>query len=110
MRQKLQIARALIRNPRILIFDDAISGFDVDSEIKLYDALEDISIGRTVIIVSSRLWHLRLCNKIYVLQNGGISQEGEFNDLVNKEGFFKETYVKQIGILGINNSITKKAI
>ena len=110
MRQKLQIARALIRNPRILIFDDAISGFDVDSEIKLYDALEDISIGRTVIIVSSRLWHLRLCNKIYVIQNGGISQEGEFNDLVNKEGFFKDTYVKQIGILGINKSITKKVI
>mgnify|MGYP003313375043 CR=1 FL=1 len=68
MRQKLQIARALIRNPRILIFDDAISGFDVDSEIKLYDALEDISVGRTVIIVSSRLWpvsytHLTLPTK-----------------------------------------------
>ena len=108
MRQKLQIARALIRNPRILIFDDAISGFDVDSEIKLYDALEDISVGRTVIIVSSRLWHLRLCNKIYVIQNRGILQEGEFNDLVNKEGFFKDTYTKQIGILGINKLNTKR--
>ena len=65
MRQKFAIARALIRNPRILILDDAISGFDVESEIKLYDALPDIALGRTVIIVSNRVSHLRLCNKIF---------------------------------------------
>ena len=70
LRQKFAIARALIRNPRILILDDAMSGFDVDSEIKLYDALPDISLGRTVIIVSNRLYQLRLCNKIFVLNNG----------------------------------------
>ena len=51
----------------IITIDDAISGFDVDSEIKLYDALGDIAVGRTVIIVSNRLWHLRLCNKIFVV-------------------------------------------
>ena len=48
LRQKFAIARALIRNPRILILDDAMSGFDVDSEIKLYDGLPDIALGRTV--------------------------------------------------------------
>ena len=101
MRQKLQIARALIRNPRILIFDDAISGFDVDSEIKLYDALNDISVGRTVIFVSSRVWHLKLCNKIFVIENGTISQEGNFENLSNQDGFFKNTFSKQIGILGV---------
>ncbi len=100
MRQKLQIARALIRNPRVLIFDDAISGFDVDSEIKLYDALTDISVGRTVIIISSRLWHLRLCNKVFVLEKGTVSQEGSFEDLIKVSGFFKDTYQKQIGIMG----------
>ena len=68
LRQKFAIARALIRNPRILILDDAISGFDIDSEIKLYDALPDIALGRTVIIVSNRLYHLRLCNKVFVLE------------------------------------------
>ena len=99
MRQKLQIARALIRNPRILIFDDAISGFDVDSEIKLYDSLTDISVGRTVIIVSSRLWHLRLCNKIFVLEKGTISQDGSFEELSQKPGFFKDTLVKQVGMI-----------
>ena len=110
MRQKLQIARALIRNPRILIFDDAISGFDVDSEIKLYDALEDISVGRTVIIVSSRLWHLRLCNKIFVLEKSTISQEGGFEELLNQTGFFRDTYYKQIDMLGVHQQKIKKAI
>ena len=110
MRQKLQIARALIRNPRILIFDDAISGFDVDSEIKLYDALEDIAVGRTVIIVSSRLWHLRLCNKIFVLEKSTISQEGGFEELLNQSGFFRDTYYKQIDMLGVHQQKIKKAI
>ena len=103
MRQKLAIARALIRNPRILILDDAISGFDVDSEIKLYDALPDISVGRTLIIISNRLWHLRLCNKVLVLDDGKISQNGTFEELQGNEGFFKEQYEKQMNMISSNN-------
>jgi len=111
LRQKFAIARALIRNPRILILDDAISGFDVDSEIKLYDALADIAVGRTVIIVSNRLWHLRLCNKIFVLESGKISQEGSFENLKTVPGFFGETHDKQMSILGLDpsNKKVKKA-
>ena len=112
LRQKFAIARALIRNPRILILDDAMSGFDVDSEIKLYDALPDISLGRTVIIVSNRLYHLRLCNKIFVLNNGKISQQGSFENLKLEPGFFKDTFEKQTSILGVTNSnkTLKKAV
>ena len=112
MRQKFAIARALIRNPRILILDDAMSGFDVDSEIKLYDGLPDIALGRTVDIVSNRIYHLRLCNKIFVLDNGKISQEGTFENLKNEPGFFSETYKKQTSILGESptNKILKKAV
>ncbi len=105
LRQKLAIARALIRNPRILILDDAFTGFDVDSEIKLYDALADIALGRTIIIVSNRVWHLRLCNKIFVLDEGKISQQGSFEELKKSEGYFGETYYKQMSILGINDKI-----
>ena len=105
LRQKLAIARALIRNPRIMILDDAFTGFDVDSEIKLYDALSDIALGRTIIIVSNRVWHLRLCNKIFVLEEGKISQQGSFEDLKNISGFFSQTYNKQMSILGIDNKI-----
>ncbi len=112
LRQKFAIARALIRNPRILILDDAMSGFDVDSEIKLYDGLPDIALGRTVVIVSNRLYHLRLCNKIFVLNNGRISQQGSFENLKNETGFFSETYKKQTSILGefTTNKILKKAV
>ena len=112
LRQKFAIARALIRNPRILILDDAMSGFDVDSEIKLYDALPDISLGRTVIIVSNRLYHLRLCNKIFVLNDGKISQQGSFENLKLEPGFFKDTFEKQTSILGVTNSnkTLKKAV
>ena len=112
LRQKFAIARALIRNPRILILDDAMSGFDVDSEIKLYDGLPDIALGRTVVIVSNRLYHLRLCNKIFVLDNGKISQQGSFESLKNEPGFFSETYKKQSSILGESSShkIFKKAV
>ena len=109
LRQKLAIARALIRNPRVIILDDAITGFDVDSEIKLYDALSDIALGRTVIIVSNRLWHLRICNKIFVLDNGVITQEGSFEELKNIRGFFGETFNKQISVLGFNRP-TKKVV
>ena len=109
LRQKLAIARALIRNPRVIILDDAITGFDVDSEIKLYDALSDIALGRTVIIVSNRLWHLRICNKIFVLDNGVITQQGSFEELKSVKGFFGETFNKQISVLGFN-SPTKKVV
>ena len=109
LRQKLAIARALIRNPRVIILDDAITGFDVDSEIKLYDALSDIALGRTVVIVSNRLWHLRICNKIFVLDNGIITQQGSFEELKNIRGFFGETYNKQISVLGFNRP-TKKVV
>ena len=107
MRQKLQIARALIRNPRILILDDAITGFDVDSEIKLYDALPDIAVGRTVIIVSNRLWHLRICNKVFVLDEGKISQQGSFDELSKTNGFFRDSLSKQMSILGKNDTFAK---
>ena len=112
LRQKFAIARALIRNPRILILDDAISGFDVDSEIKLYDALPDISLGRTVIIVSNRLYHLRLCNKVFVLNDGKITQQGSFEKLRQEPGFFKETFEKQTSILGLSTTktILKKVV
>jgi ATP-binding cassette subfamily B protein len=108
LRQKFAIARALIRNPRILILDDAISGFDIDSEIKLYDALPDIALGRTVIIVSNRLYHLRLCNKIFILDDGKIKQEGSFESLKQFPGFFSETFYKQTSILGLSQQ--KKSI
>ncbi len=105
LRQKLAIARSLIRNPRILILDDAFTGFDVDSEIKLYDALTDIAVGRTIIIVSNRIWHLKMCNKIFVVDEGKISQQGSFDELKSIPGYFSNAYNKQMNMLGFENKI-----
>lgn len=105
LRQKLAIARSLIRNPRILILDDAFTGFDVDSEIKLYEALADIAVGRTIIIVSNRIWHLKMCNKIFVVDEGKVSQQGSFEELKSIPGYFSNTYIKQMNMLGFEDKV-----
>ncbi len=102
IRQKLAIARALMRNPRILILDDAFSGFDVESEIHLFETLADISVGRTIIVISNRLWHLQLSNKIFVLNEGRISQSGTIEELKTVPGFFKITYDQQLKVMAAN--------
>ncbi len=99
IRQKLAIARALMRNPRILILDDAFSGFDVESEIHLFETLADIAVGRTILMISNRLWHLQLSNKIFVLNEGKIEQSGSIDELKKIPGFFKETYDRQLRVM-----------
>ena len=94
-RQKLAIARALMRNPRILILDDAFTGFDVESEIHLLETLQDISVGRTILLIATRLWHLQLANKIFVVEEGKVTQSGTIENLREEAGFFKATYEAQ---------------
>ena len=72
-----------------------LTGFDIDSEIRLYDALPDIALGRTVIIVSNRLYHLRLCNKIFVLDDGKIKQEGSFENLKELPAFLVKHFINK---------------
>ena len=94
-RQKLAIARALMRNPRILILDDAFTGFDVESEIHLLETLQDISVGRTILLIATRLWHLQLANKIFVVEEGKVTQSGTMGNLREETGFFNATYEAQ---------------
>ena len=94
-RQKLAIARALMRNPRILILDDAFTGFDVESEIHLLETLQDISVGRTILLIATRLWHLQLANKIFVVEEGKVTQSGTMGNLREETGFFRTTYEAQ---------------
>ncbi len=102
-RQKLAIARALMRNPRILILDDAFTGFDVESEIHLLDTLKDISVGRTILLIATRLWHLQLANKVFVVEGGKVTQSGTIQNLRKEAGFFKETYEAQQQVMFSNH-------
>ena len=84
-RQRISIARALLRDPKILILDEATSAVDSESEYAIQQALERLLQGRTTIAIAHRLSTLRKANKLIVLENGEIVEEGTHEELMAKE-------------------------
>lgn len=95
-KQRVSIARAFIKKPQILLLDDCLSAVDTETEEEILNNLTQISQGKTTIIVSHRASSAKNADKIIVLENGKISQQGTHNQLVNQEGYYKELYLKQI--------------
>jgi len=95
-RQRLAIARTLITDPKIIILDDSTSNIDADTEKAIYDALSKYFEGKTVIIISHRLSTLKLADRIIVLKNGKVAEEGSFEDLIGKSEFFKSIFEKEL--------------
>jgi ATP-binding cassette subfamily B protein len=87
-RQRIAIARALIRNPRILILDEATSALDLESELLVQQALERVMKGRTTFIVSHRLSTVRNADKIVILDRGRIATMGTHDELMAGENFY----------------------
>lgn len=94
-RQRLAIARALINNPRILIFDEATSALDYESERLIQDNMARICQGRTVFIIAHRLSTVRTCNRIIVMEKGRIVEQGGHEDLLEKNGYYAKLYSYQ---------------
>jgi ATP-binding cassette subfamily B protein len=94
-KQRLAIARALLVNPKILIFDEATSNLDSESERKIQSALNFASKNRTVIIIAHRFSTIRNADKIVVLSNGTISEIGKHADLIKKGGLYKMLWTLQ---------------
>jgi ABC-type multidrug transport system fused ATPase/permease subunit len=84
-RQRIAIARAVLKNPSILILDEATSSLDSESERLVQEAIEKLMIGRTSFIVAHRLSTIRNSSKIIVLDNGVISESGTHEELIVKE-------------------------
>jgi subfamily B ATP-binding cassette protein MsbA len=94
-RQRLSIARALLKNPPILILDEATSSLDTESEVLVQQAIERLMTGRTSIVIAHRLSTVQRANKIIVLSDGEIVEEGTHEVLLRKLGLYHKLYNMQ---------------
>ena len=95
-KQRTAIARALIRNPRILILDDALSSVDTQTEDKILNHLREVMHGRTTIFISHRVSTVRNADRIAVLHGGRIVELGTHEELIARNGYYTDLYNKQL--------------
>jgi ATP-binding cassette subfamily B multidrug efflux pump len=95
-KQRISIARAIIKEPKILIFDDCLSAVDTETEEKILSNLEIISKNITTFIVSHRVSSAKKADKIIVLNEGEIIQKGTHDDLIHIDGYYKSLYEQQL--------------
>lgn len=101
-RQRLSIARALLADPLILIFDDALSSVDIKTEKKIQDALEALLKKRTTIFITQRLSTIKFSNWIVIMDKGTIAEQGTHTDLLSKNGVYKRLFDTQVdGVLDL---------
>lgn len=95
-KQRVSIARAIIKDPAILILDDSLSAVDTETEEAILNNLLDFCKNKTTIIVTHRVSSAKNADKIIILDEGRIIQQGSHNQLVNQDGYYKELYIKQL--------------
>jgi ATP-binding cassette subfamily B protein len=95
-KQRVSIARAIIKDPKILIFDDCLSAVDTETEEKILSNLQKVSKNKTTFIISHRVSSAKNADKIFVLDEGEIIQEGIHSQLINNKGYYKELYDQQL--------------
>ena len=95
-KQRISLARAILVNPQLLILDEATSNLDSESEGLIQDALRTIFKTRTTLVIAHRLSTIMDADKIIVMDQGEIFEEGTHNELINKRGRYYELYTKQM--------------
>lgn len=101
-KQRVSIARAIIKNPEIVLLDDCLSAVDTATEEQILTNLLSISKDKTTIIVSHRVSSAKNADKIIILDEGQIIQEGTHNQLLNQDGYYAELYAKQLSEKELN--------
>ena len=96
-RQRISIARAVLKNPPVLVLDEATSSVDNETEAAIQRSMEKISIGRTTIIIAHRLSTVRNADRIFVLENGQLRERGKHEDLVQGDGLYATLWRVQMG-------------
>lgn len=91
-RQRISIARAILKNPKILILDEATSALDTESEKVVQDALDKLMIGRTAFVIAHRLSTIKHADHILVLNSGRIEEQGTHEELISRHGLYYELY------------------
>ena len=94
-RQRVSIARAILRDPKILILDEATSAMDTKTERAIQAALEKLTENRTTIMIAHRLSTLRDCEKLFVIEHGKVAEEGTHLELIHKKGIYYKLYTLQ---------------
>ena len=95
-KQRVSIARAIIKNPKILLLDDCLSAVDTETEEAILNNLDEICKDKTTIIVSHRVSSAKNAGKIIILDEGKIIEQGSHNQLINQEGYYAALYLKQL--------------
>ena len=99
-KQRIAIARAILRDPRILILDEATSSLDTETEAKIQQALKNLTKGRTTIAIAHRLSTLRNCHRLFVMNDGTLKEQGTHKELMAKKGAFYD-------LVSIQNKLSK---
>jgi subfamily B ATP-binding cassette protein MsbA len=107
-KQRISIARALLKNAPILILDEATSSLDTEAEIEVQDALDNLMKGRTTLVIAHRLSTIRNANRIIALVNGQIVEEGNHETLMEKKGEYFRLYNLQFKDEGNGNDRLEK--
>jgi len=97
-RQRISIARAILKDPPILVLDEATSSVDNETEAAIQRSLETIAVGRTTIVIAHRLSTVRHADIIYVLQRGRLVEQGHHDDLVATDGVYASLWNVQTGV------------
>jgi len=105
MCHKIALARALIRNPRILILDEALAHFDLESEHEVRKKLPDIASGRTLILIAHRISHARECDHVFVMDKGRLVEQGKHDDLIAQKGVYADMWNREVNLIGIPQTL-----
>ncbi len=98
-RQRISIARAILKDPQVLIFDEATSSLDTENEILVQEAIDHLLKGRTTFVIAHRLSTIQNADKILVLEDGVVCECGTHADLMGSEGVYKKLYELQFGLV-----------